>query len=127
MDSEKEKNEQKLLSPVEEYESEIKKKNYIRACEIAKENKLEEEKINYSKKMALKQMIKDYNNPYGAKKLALELELSKSELVMIINETLDDVKKEEEKNKLDIVLFDIEAMTHKNIKDIINKLLKELV
>lgn len=114
------------LTPYEEYKREMEKKNYLRAEYIAREYGLGEEKIEEARIFAIKQFLKDYNSFVGAKILIKEWGWTKEKLFPIVKELEEEIKREEERVGREIMVFDIKLMKHKNIKELIERFLKEI-
>ena len=108
----------------EEFESEINRKNFIRALYLAKELALPEEEIEQIAEKALWQVAGIGRNPYATKKLAIELGYSKDKIKQILIEQAD--KEKELGNKKSIgPCYDYRSGKYLTFEEWLNRFLKE--
>ncbi len=112
------------MATKEEFESEINRKNFVRALYLAKELNLSEEEITQIAHKALWQVAGIGRNPYATKKLADELGYSKDEVKQIL---IEQANKEKESGNKKIVgpCYDYRSGKYLDFEEWLNRLLKE--
>jgi ABC-type Fe2+-enterobactin transport system substrate-binding protein len=108
----------------EEFESEVNKKNFVRALYLAKELDFPEEQIKQIAYKALWQVAGIGRNPYATKKLALELGYSKDQLKQIL---MEQAGKEKEQGDKKIVgpCYDYRSGKYLTFEEWLTRFLKE--
>ena len=107
-----------------EVETEIERKNFIRALFLAKKANLSEDKIKEIAHKAIWQAAGIGRNPYAVKQLAQELGYSKEDVKEIL---LEQAKREEESGNKKILGFcyDYRSGKYLNFHNWLERLLKE--
>ncbi len=95
-----------------EYDTEIKRRNFIRAAMLAEREKLGEEAIKSARDQAFKQLLGEWFNFRAAETLARKWSFSQDDVVRLCNELINGFEQRGKRDGRDFKVFDINRMDH---------------
>jgi hypothetical protein len=100
------------MTPTEEYEAEVERKNFTRAAELATEEGLDEELVSSAREQAFKQALGEWFNFRSAEAMARQWGYGREDISRLCNEIVTTFKEREEQSGRGVKVFDIDRMDH---------------
>lgn len=100
------------MSAKDDYDFEMKRRNYTRAAMIAEESGFDQEKVDQARHLAFKGAVGEWFNFRGAEQIAREWGFDAATVAELCEEVIVGLKERLEREGRELQVFDVDRMDH---------------